>query len=156
MYFLVAIKSLAYNCYFNAFHPRKWGRMILSWEKLNLFVIFHQKIAWWRQIKFFNDSSFLNTAWNPHAHLVSANREKLQHETNYAYEQERNVTKDSEIEGPQQNKWSSTYVVYFNYVDFFPPYMKLKKINIANPCTVCNVHLCIDLVSKFAFQEVDL
>ena len=27
---------------------------------------------------------------------------------------------------------------------------------LANPCTICNVHLCIDLVSKFAFQEVDL
>lgn len=149
MYFPVAIKNPAYNCSFIAFHPRKWGRMIPSWEKLSLFVIFHQKIAWWRQIKFCNYSCFLNTAWKPHARLVSANRENLQHETNHTCKQERSLTKGSEIEGPQQNKWSVTQIIYFNYVDFF---LKLKKINIANPCIVCNVHLCIDLVSKFCFS----
>lgn len=76
--------------------------------------------------------------------------------TNYACKQEGNLTKDSEAEGPEQTKWSLPCFVYFRYIDFFSSYMKLKKINIPNSCIVCNAYLCIDLVSKFAFQEVDL
>lgn len=60
-------------------------------------------------------------------HIWFKQIEKLQRETDYACKQKRNLTKDSEIEGPQQIKWPLTYAVYFNYIAFFPPHMKLKK-----------------------------